>query len=150
MPEKKKILVVEDHDQSRELLVLYIRRLGYEVSGVVDGAEALEHVAAKNPNLILMDLSMPRLGGLEAIACLKADSVTKDIPVIVTTAFTESSQSVCALEAGALEVLLKPLDFIALGESIARYLREEEKTTIPPETNCIDQNIVDLEKFGSS
>ena len=132
MAEKKKILVVEDFDEWRELLMLYIRHLGYEVSGAIDGIHAVEQAAAIHPDLILMDLAMPRMNGQEATVRLKADPATKDIPVIISTAYTRKDHTDSALEAGALAVLLKPLDITALGEVLARCLRQEEKTTIPP------------------
>lgn len=114
--------MVEDHDQSRYLLVLYLRRLGYKVSEANDGIQALERAAAIHPDLILMDLSMPRLGGQETTARLKADPATRDIPVIIATAYTHSAQVSSALEAGALEVLPKPIDFVALGKTLGRLL----------------------------
>ena len=142
MAEKKKILVVEDFDDARQLLALFIRRFGYEAFEAVDGIEALEQAAAVHPDLILMDLSMPRMAGLAATTHLKGDPATRDIPVIVLTAHAASAQHDKALEAGALEVLLKPINFMALGETLNRYLHREEKTTLPPETNTKDRNTV--------
>ena len=135
MAEKKTILVVEDFEDARELLAICIKRLGHEVFQAVDGIDALEQAAAVHPDLILMDLSMPRMAGLEATTRLKADPATRDIPVIVLTAHTGSDQRDKALQAGALEVLLKPINFRALGEVFSRYFREEEKTTISLENN---------------
>jgi CheY-like chemotaxis protein len=123
MAKNKKIMVVEDHDKSRELLVLFIRRLGYDVVEAIDGIQALDQAATLHPDLILMDLSMPRLSGQEATTCLKADPATRDIPVIVITAYTHCVQlDSAALEAGALKVFRKPIDFVALGEILGRLL----------------------------
>ena len=135
MAKKKRILVVEDFVDARELVALCIRRLGYEVFEAVDGIEALQQATAVHPDLILMDLSMPRMDGLEATAHLKQDPATRDIPVIVFTAHAAPAQHDKALEAGALEVLLKPINLMALGEIFNRYLRPEEKTTIALENN---------------
>ncbi len=123
MAKNKKILIVEDHDKSRELLALFIHRLGYDVAEAIDGVQALEQATTLHPDLILMDLSMPRLGGHEATVCLKADPATKDIPVIVITAYTHSAKlDGAALDAGALKVFRKPIDFAALGEIVRRLL----------------------------
>ena len=148
MAEKKKILVVEDFDDARQLLALFIRRFGYEAFEAVDGIEALEQAAAVHPDLILMDLNMPRMAGLEATAHLKRDPATRDIPVIVVTAHAHPAQRDSALEAGASEVLIKPINLMALGETLSRYLRREEKATIPPETNTKDRNTVKFENFA--
>ena len=147
MAEKKKILVVEDFDDARQLMALCIRRLGYEVFEAVDGIEALQLAAAVHPDLILMDLSMPRMDGLEATAHLKQDPATRDIPVIVLTAYAAPAQHDKALEAGALEVLLKPINLMALGEIFNRYFRQEEKTTVPLENYTEDKNAYKFEIF---
>lgn len=131
MAEKKKILVVEDFPDARELVALCIRRLGYEAFEAADGIEGLQQATAVHPDLILMDLSMPRMDGLEATAHLKQDPATRDIPVIVLTAHAADAHRDKALEAGALEVLIKPINFMALGEIFNRYLRQEKKTTVP-------------------
>ena len=144
MAEKKKILVVEDIDAARELLALWISRLGYEAFEAGDGIEALKQAAVVHPDLILMDLSMPRMGGLEATTHLKGDPGTRDIPVIVVTAHSHATPKNSALEAGALEVLLKPINFKKLEENLSQYLCWKKKTTIPFETNTKNPNIFDL------
>jgi CheY-like chemotaxis protein len=86
MAHKQKILIVEDNADGRELFALYIRRLGYDVFEAATGLEALDQAHAVHPDLILMDLALPKMPGYEATALLKADPSTRDIPVIVNTA----------------------------------------------------------------
>ena len=83
MAHKQKILIVEDDADGRELFALHIRRLGYEVFEAATGLEALDQARAVHPDLILMDLALPKMPGYEATARLKADPSTRDIPVIV-------------------------------------------------------------------
>ena len=140
MTDKKKILIVEDFDESRKLLALCIRHLGYDVSEAIDGTEALKQAATLHPDLIIMDLSMPRMDGLEATARLKADPGTRDIPIVFSTAHSRKSQIDRALESGAIEVLVKPIDFLALGEMLGRHLRAKEMIAAPTK----DPNVLEL------
>ena len=130
---KKKILVVDDNDDCRALLSLCISRFGYEVfeAGTVtdfDPREAVERVTAVHPDLIMMDLSLPGMSGEEATTCLKANPTTREIPVLISTAFIAGTQINRALEAGASEVLHKPLDLLRLREVLSRYLPVEDAT----------------------
>jgi CheY-like chemotaxis protein len=132
MADKKKILIVEDFDDSRELLALWIRRLGYDVSEAVNGLEAVQQTATFHPDLIIMDISMPRMDGIEATIHLKADPTTRGIPVVITTAHTQKSLINDALKLGAVEVWMKPINFIALGEMISRQLLRPDQGLAMP------------------
>ena len=131
MADAKKILIVEDFDDSRQLMAHYLRRWGYAVSEAADGLEALNQTAAVHPDLILMDISMPRMDGLEATARLKADPATRHIPVVIVTAHCQQSRIDSALDAGARDVFIKPLDFAKLGETLGRYLSSECQKNLP-------------------
>jgi CheY-like chemotaxis protein len=123
MPEtKKKVLLVEDHDDCRELLALYINRLGYHVLEAATAVEAMERVTTAHPDLVIMDLSLPGMSGHDATALLKANPSTRDIPVVINTAHMSASHTDRALAAGAAEVLHKPVDLLALREVLYRYL----------------------------
>ena len=122
MANKQKILIVEDNADGRELFALYIRRLGYEVFEATNGLEALDQAHAVHPDLILMDLALPKMPGCEATARLKADPSTRDIPVIVNTAFHKGAFVDSAIAAGAAEILHKPVSLKALEEVVRRYL----------------------------
>ena len=133
MANKKKILIVEDNADCRELNALYMRRLGYEVFEATTGLEALDQAHAVHPDLILMDLALPKMPGYEATAHLKADPSTCDIPVIVNTAFQKGAFVDCAIAAGAEEILHKPFSLKALEEAVRRYLCPE---AIPSQVAC--------------
>jgi CheY-like chemotaxis protein len=123
MLNKQKILIVEDNPDGRRLIALYVKSCGFEVFEATNGLEAVDQARAVHPDLILMDLALPELPGHEAMARLKVDPSTSEIPVIVTTALPESSASVeSAIAAGAADVLYKPFSFKALSEAIDRYL----------------------------
>jgi two-component system, cell cycle response regulator DivK len=122
MARKNRVLIVEDNADVRELMVLYLRRAGYEIAEAATGLAALEQAHVTHPDLIIMDLGLPGMTGDEATVRLKADPTTKDIPVIVNTAFHPGSSNVNrAIAAGAAEILHKPTDFQTLLESVQRY-----------------------------
>jgi two-component system cell cycle response regulator DivK len=125
--DKKRILIVEDHPDSRELFVLILTRLGYDIAEAASGLEAIDQARAAHPDLILMDLGLLGITGDEATARIKADPATKDIPVIVYTAFhAESALVERALAAGAAEVLHKPISVPDLQEKVHQYLSWEK------------------------
>ena len=79
----KKILLVEDNNEVRELLALFMKRLGYNVFEAATGLEAIDLAATEQPDLIVMDLRLPEMNGAEATAHLKANPSTRDIPVLL-------------------------------------------------------------------
>ena len=124
----KKILVVEDHNDTRALMALVLGQLGYDIAEAVTGLEAIDKARAVHPDLIFMDLGLPGITGDEAIARLKADPSTREIPVIVNTAFHQSSVFVeRAIAVGAAEILHKPVCFTGLREIVERHLLASEK-----------------------
>lgn len=122
MAHKNRVLIVEDNSDARELMVLFLRRAGYEIAEAASGLAALEQAHGTRPDLIIMDLGLPGMTGDEATVRLKADPFTKDIPIVVNTAFHAGSSNVNrAIAAGAAEVLHKPTDFQTLLETVQRY-----------------------------
>jgi CheY-like chemotaxis protein len=122
MAYKYKVLIVEDNSDVRELMVLFLKRAGYEVAEAATGLAALEQAHVARPDLIIMDLGLPGMGGDEATERLKADPSTKNIPVIVNTAFHVGASNVNrAILAGATEILHKPTEFKILLETVQRY-----------------------------
>jgi len=117
------ILVVDDDEQVRSLMRALLGSLGYRVDLAVDGAEALEKVSASPPDLILMDATMPRMGGLEAVGRLKASEATRIIPIIMVTGLNDMPTKVHALEAGVDDFLAKPCDRSELQARIASLLK---------------------------
>jgi two-component system cell cycle response regulator DivK len=124
---KKRVLVVEDNCDTRELMALVIGKAGYEVVEASTGFEAIDQARTARPALIIMDLALPGMTGVEAIARLKEDPSTLHIPVIVNTAYPNGSPFVeRALAAGAAEIWYKPNNFPAIRETLKRYLSSEE------------------------
>lgn len=121
-----KILLVEDNEMNRDMLRRRLSRQGYDIIIAVDGIEALEKVASAHPDLILMDLSLPELGGWEATRRLKRDRYTKHIPIIVLTAHALKSDRNSAFEVGCDDYDIKPIDFPRLLMKIEALLNKEE------------------------
>jgi putative two-component system response regulator len=103
-----KILVVDDESANVEVFSRLMTRLGYEVTSASDGEQALELVARDPPDLVLLDVNMPGISGFEVCRRLKADSVTRLIPVVLITTLTASEDRVRGIEAGADDFLAKP------------------------------------------
>ena len=110
-PGCRTILIVEDNADCRELQACVIRRLGYVVIEVDNGLSAIDEALTTHPDLILMDLSMPKMDGDEATVQVKAQPCTRDIPVIICTASGPGAKVNRALDAGAAEILYKPFTF---------------------------------------
>lgn len=102
------ILAVDDTRQNLDLLSKILEGVGYGVALAMSGSEALEMVAKENPDLILMDILMPGMNGIEACRRLKEDPATQGIPVIFLTSKTESAEILAGFEAGAVDYVTKP------------------------------------------
>src|SRR5262245_39582518 len=103
------IMVVEDNELSRDALSRRLERRGYRVVPAVDGEEAVAIGRAELPHLVLMDLGLPRVDGLEATRRLKADPATRHIPIIVLSAHVMTNDRDKALEAGGDDFDTKPI-----------------------------------------
>jgi two-component system, cell cycle response regulator DivK len=104
------ILLVEDNEMNRNMLSRRLRRKGYVVAMAMDGQSALEMSQTETPDLILMDIGLPILDGLEATQRLKAKSATRHIPIIALTAHAMPSDRDRALEAGCDDYETKPIE----------------------------------------
>jgi len=124
----KKILIVEDNADWREVLTIVVRRSGYEVAVARTGEEAVAQARRVQPDLILMDIGLPRMSGDQATAQLKADPATKEIPIVVQTAFGTGPSAKRALEAGAVEILHKPITIADIQKTLAKYLSDSVST----------------------
>jgi len=103
-----KILIAEDERDIRDLITFTLGFAGYEVVAAANGEEAVILARQEVPDLILMDVRMPRMTGYEACAVLKTDPKLKDIPVIFLSAKGQDTEIQAGLQAGAQEYLLKP------------------------------------------
>ena len=122
-PSKSTILVVDDNPQNLELLQAYLEDLGCTVITAVDGTEALKVVAKQNPDLILLDIMMPRMSGFEVCRRLKAHPDTADIPVVMVTALNELGDIERAVAAGTDDFLSKPINKLELLTRVRSLLR---------------------------
>ena len=119
---KKKILVVEDEETLLELESILLTVKGYEVEGVMDGQAALEAVAVMKPDLVLLDIMLPKIDGFEVCRRVKANEGTQHIPVILLTGKKDKEAFAMGEEAGADWFLTKPFKSAMLIESIDRFL----------------------------
>jgi CheY-like chemotaxis protein len=118
---ERKILVVEDHPDSRDLLALYLRIQGYTAYTAEDGREGLKLIQQDRPHLIITDLSMPHLDGVEMIRLIRQMPECHATPIIVMTAYG-SGEERAALQAGANQAIAKPIEYEALIQQINKLL----------------------------
>jgi DNA-binding response OmpR family regulator len=124
---KKKVLVVDDEPSIVRLIQVKLIKEGFEVITAFNGQEALEKARSERPDLILLDVMMPKMSGHKVCAELKKDTVLKTIPVIMLTAVGEFEQQLKGLQLGAAEYLTKPFNPKQLVE-LVKYLLEEGRT----------------------
>jgi DNA-binding response OmpR family regulator len=103
-----KILIAEDEPDIRELVAFTLRFAGHEVVATSNGEEALLQAPVVMPDIILMDVRMPRMTGYDACRAMKADPLLKDVPIVFLSAKGQDAEIQAGMEAGAEEYLLKP------------------------------------------
>lgn len=118
-----KVLYVEDHPAQQDILAQMIELNGYEVAVASDGIEGVEKTREWLPDLILMDVRMPRMDGFEAMRIIRSDEKIADIPIIVVSAWASEKHKEHTLRAGANEHFTKPVDLNRLLTTINRYLK---------------------------
>jgi adenylate cyclase len=123
MRDPARILVVDDVADNVEILRMRLSALGYEVIEATDGAQALAKVAETLPDLVLLDIMMPKIDGLEVVRRLKSDMTLPFIPVILVTAKASPKDVVAGLDAGGDDYLTKPIDHGALVARVRAMLR---------------------------
>lgn len=119
-----KILLVEDNEMNRDMLSRRLTRQGHEVLIAVDGAQGVAMAAREQPQIVLMDMSLPVLDGWEATRRLKADAATAAIPVIALTAHALASDREQAIAAGCDDYDTKPIELPRLLEKIERLTEQ--------------------------
>ena len=123
------LLVVDDNDSIRNMLCLHLKRKGYQLAAAVNGRQALELVGKENFDLVLLDIDMPELNGLEVLKVIREKHSSAELPVVMVTANTRSEEIVGALSLGASDYLTKPIDFpvaIARISTLLSHKRAEE------------------------
>jgi two-component system, cell cycle response regulator DivK len=119
-----KILIVEDNEMNLDMLTRRLTRRGYDVVSATDGVEGLQLASYELPDLVLMDMSLPKMDGWEATRHLKSNIETKNIPVIALTAHAMVGDREKALEAGCDDYDTKPIDLTRLLLKIGNLLGE--------------------------
>ncbi len=119
---KFKILCIEDNPDTQRMLSFLLTQAGYEVITADDGLQGVQKAKAWRPALILMDMMMPRMSGVEAVRRLRKMKVTKDIPILMLSAYQEQALIDEAIQAGADDYLIKTVLPDDLTDIIDRYL----------------------------
>jgi len=117
------VLIVDDNIQNLELLEAYLEELGCEVRTARDGHEALALIAERLPDLMLLDIMMPRMSGYQVCERVKEDEKTRDLPVVMVTALGEVGDVERAVDAGADDFLTKPVHKVELLTRVRSMLR---------------------------
>lgn len=140
----KKILIVEDEENIRELLRLYLEREAYEVIEAPNGVEGLKKWKSENPDMLLLDVMMPIMDGWEVCRTIREES---NVPIIMLTAKGETSDRVSGLEMGADDYIVKPLEMrevIARIRAVFRRLAPEDSGKLSYDKLVVDKQAYDL------
>lgn len=124
-----RILIAEDTPQAAELLDLYLSEAGYETRIAPDGEQAMQQIRAWMPDLVLLDVMMPRLSGFEVCKRLRADPATREVGVIMVTALDQPSDIERAVEAGTEDFLSKPINKQELFKRVRAMLASRRQGT---------------------
>ena len=123
---KKKIMVVDDEADIRELIKFNLEKEGFDVVPVSDGETALEEARLRQPDLILLDVMLPGIDGIEVCFKLKSDTAYKSIPIVMLSAKSDESDQLVGLKIGADDYLVKPFSPKVLVAKISAILRRSE------------------------
>ncbi len=145
-----RILFVDDDPIMREFALVHLSTDKAQVTLATDGVEALESVAATPPDIMLLDLEMPRLDGFEVLARLRADPATRELPVIVVTGREDVAAIDRAFEAGATSFLVKPINWRLLSYQIRYVMRagRTEPAALDPDAAPLD-DVLKLAREGA-
>lgn len=132
MPERKKILCIEDDSDTRDLLIEELEEAGFQVDGFGDGASALAALTSARPDLILCDIDLPELSGLEILRSIpEIGPAFRAIPFIFLTAYGQRENVIAARRLGCDEYIVKPIDFELLIETIQNRIARSAGRAVP-------------------
>jgi two-component system alkaline phosphatase synthesis response regulator PhoP len=120
---RARVLIADDNEPNRELLEAYLADVDCEIATAVDGADTLDTVAAFGPDVILLDVMMPKLSGFEVCQRLKGDPATSPIMILMVTALGELGDIERAVEAGTDDFLSKPVNRVELVKRVENMLK---------------------------
>jgi adenylate cyclase len=145
------ILVVDDVADNIDILQMRLESQGYEVVTAGDGVEALEKTRALLPDLVLLDIMMPKMDGIETVRRLKADASLPFIPVILVTAKSDAKDVVAGLESGGDDYLTKPVDHAALSARVRSMLRIKAlHDTVQAQAQRLEEQAVELAAWNKT
>lgn len=121
----KKILIVDDEPELVKATVIRFKAVGYDILSAPDGQEGVDMTKKHKPDLILLDIIMPKMDGYEVCKKLKADPETKEIPIIIFTASQQRELEKKCVEAGAEGIIMKPFETSELLEMANKFLKSE-------------------------
>ncbi len=121
---KKRILLVEDNPATIDVVQKELEFLGYEYASVQDGKEAVEKAASYMPDLIIMDISLPKMDGFEASAAIRKNPKTGSIPILAATARALPGDKEKCLQAGCNDYIAKPFTHRELGAALKKLMKE--------------------------
>lgn len=127
-PAPLKVLVVDDEDNIIELIRLGLRYEGFQVETASDGEQGIIVAQRINPDLVILDVMMPGIDGLEVCRRLRSNPTTRDVPILMLTAKDEVGDRILGLQTGADDYLTKPFDFYELLERIKAILRRQNRS----------------------
>ena len=125
MSDRKRVLVVDDEPDVLLLCRVNLDFEGYDILEARDGEEALRVVREEQPDVVLLDVMMPRMDGWQALEAIKADPATTDIPVVMLTAKVQDEDQIRGWEAGAADYITKPFSPLSLSQVIADVVRND-------------------------
>ncbi len=122
-PRRSRVLIADDNEPNRELLEVYLTDIDCDIATAVDGKDTLDKVAEFHPDVILLDVMMPKLSGFEVCQRLKADPATSPIMVLMVTALGELGDIERAVESGTDDFLSKPVNRVELVKRVENMLK---------------------------
>ena len=126
----RKILIVEDNEDSRELVAKVLKNKGYVIIEAVDGEEAIQKVISEKPDLVLLDISIPKVDGYEVAKRLKSRDDVKDIPIVAVTAHAMKGDREKVIASGFEGYISKPVNVRELPDQVRSYLRGKWESVI--------------------
>ena len=123
-PKKIKILVVDDDPQIRRLIKVTLQsKFNFEILEAENGLAALQKIEIEKPFLVMLDIMMPELNGIELIEKLKANEETKDVPIIICSAVNDRNKVIELFNKGVADYIVKPINPIILSNKITQYIK---------------------------